>query len=355
MKFANIKNAIGKKAEIHFYGDIVSSTWGKWIEEDRCPQDVQDFFKQLEGYEALDIYINSGGGSVFAGVAIYNMLKRHTGYKTVIIDGIAGSIASVIAMVGDKIKINSGAMLMIHKPMSWIDGNADEMKKVAETLEKIENSMIEIYQTKLKLNVSTEQLKKMLADETWMNGTDASKVFDVEVVGNEAVAHIEITDSFKNYKNIPDSIKNNNISEVVDVKKDEIIAALAKLSDADKLEVLDSAKEKPKTINKTESEYLAEIEAKADKIVQAKLKTQTEESEITALMSKKVIPALDKYVKAGVQAMLNNGKFEEVKAEFAAMEELAMFKSEPSGIEKAEQKAKGEYDTYNNIVKGGKK
>ena len=68
------------RCSLYFYGDIVSATWeSMWFEEDRCPQDIADFLNQLDGYEDIDIYFNSGGGDVFAGLAIYNQLKRYTG------------------------------------------------------------------------------------------------------------------------------------------------------------------------------------------------------------------------------------------------------------------------------------
>ena len=64
------------RCSLYFYGDIVSATWqSMWYEEDKCPQDIANFLNQLEGYEDIDIYINSGGGDVFAGLAIYNQLK----------------------------------------------------------------------------------------------------------------------------------------------------------------------------------------------------------------------------------------------------------------------------------------
>ena len=65
------------RCSLYFYGDIVSATWeSMWYEEDKCPQDIADFLHQLDGYEDIDIYFNSGGGDVFAGLAIYNQLKR---------------------------------------------------------------------------------------------------------------------------------------------------------------------------------------------------------------------------------------------------------------------------------------
>ncbi|EKN40769.1 serine protease, partial [Clostridium botulinum CFSAN001627] len=103
--FMEIKNSSNGNGELYLYGDIVSDQWGKWSDDDTCPQDVANFLKELNSFDSLDIYINSGGGSVFAGIAIYHQLKRHNGFKTVHIDGIAASITSVISCAGDKVII----------------------------------------------------------------------------------------------------------------------------------------------------------------------------------------------------------------------------------------------------------
>ena len=92
------------RCSLYFYGDIVSATWeSMWYEEDRCPQDIADFLNQLDGYEDIDIYFNSGGGDVFAGLAIYNQLKRYDGHKVGYVDGMAASIASVIMFACDEL------------------------------------------------------------------------------------------------------------------------------------------------------------------------------------------------------------------------------------------------------------
>ena len=92
------------RCSLYFYGDIVSATWeSMWYEEDRCPQDIADFLNQLDGYEDIDIYFNSGGGDVFAGLAIYNQLKRYSGHKVGYVDGMAASIASVIMFACDEL------------------------------------------------------------------------------------------------------------------------------------------------------------------------------------------------------------------------------------------------------------
>ena len=111
MEFRNVSN---NAADLYIYGDIVSSTWEAWCDEDTCPQDISDFMNQIEPGAELTVYINSGGGDVFAGIAIHSILSRHTGHKTGIVDGMAASIASVILMACDSIVMSSGAQIMIH-------------------------------------------------------------------------------------------------------------------------------------------------------------------------------------------------------------------------------------------------
>ena len=101
LKGLEIKNMTDVSADLYFYGDIVSDWWGAWQNEDQYPDAIKNFLSQAEGKD-LNVYVNSGGGSVFAGMAIYNMIKRH-GEKNkvkVYVDGLAGSIASVIAFAG---------------------------------------------------------------------------------------------------------------------------------------------------------------------------------------------------------------------------------------------------------------
>ena len=134
MEFRNVSN---NAADLYIYGDIVSSTWEAWCDEDTCPQDISDFMNQIEPGAELTVYINSGGGDVFAGIAIHSILSRHTGHKTGIVDGMAASIASVILMACDSIVMSSGAQIMIHKPLSWAYGNADDFQRlISEMSEK---------------------------------------------------------------------------------------------------------------------------------------------------------------------------------------------------------------------------
>ncbi|MCY7961355.1 Clp protease ClpP [Bacillus spizizenii] len=204
--FLKIKNQTDLAADIYFYGDIVSSEWGKWEDTDTCPEDVRAFLKQVEGVKNLNIYVNSGGGSVFAGLAIYNMLKRNSAHKTVYVDGLAGSIASVIAMAGDKIVIPSNAFLMIHKPWSMSMGNSNDLRKMADDLDLIEEGILNVYSENIKDGVDMEEIKQMVNDETWLNGKEASKYFDIDVAEeNKLVACT--SDYFKNYEKLPKQLR----------------------------------------------------------------------------------------------------------------------------------------------------
>lgn len=226
--FLNIKN-LGEKAELHFYGEIVSDEWEKWSDLDTCPEDVLNYLSKIENSKELDIYINSGGGSVFAGLGIYNILKRHKGRKTVYVDGLAGSIASIIAMVGDEIIVPSNSFLMIHKPLCGIYGNANDMREMADTLDRIEEGLINTYKTKLKDNVDIETIKAMVNAETWLTGEEASKYFNITVTeANKMIAKVD-TNLLNSYKNVPENLKtkDKNIAEDLAIKNKEIEIALA--------------------------------------------------------------------------------------------------------------------------------
>lgn len=198
--------ADGKPAQMSFYGDIVSDSWAAWFDEDKCPQDIADFMAGLAPDEPLDIYFNSGGGDVFAGIAIHNILKRHAGHKRGFVDGLAASIASVILMACDEIIVHIGAQIMIHKPWSRAAGNADDFRALAERLDGAEESIIDIYMTRAKGGVSRDTLADMMRAEKWMSGSEAANTFDVQTLDSEAVA-ASASLYYAKYKNMPEGLK----------------------------------------------------------------------------------------------------------------------------------------------------
>ena len=194
--------------EIYIYGDVTTDSSGLWSYEDVCPSIIVDQIKELKN-KPLNIRINSCGGSVFGGIAIYNTLKSYKGYKTVYIDGCSCSIASVIAMCADKIVMCKNSYLMIHSAwVGGVQGNAEEMRKVAELLDEMDSTILNIYKTKLKDSYPIEDLQQLIKAESWLKAEECVEIFnDIEIDEEAKIEAYAKLDSF-NYKNIPSSILN---------------------------------------------------------------------------------------------------------------------------------------------------
>jgi len=217
-KFWEVKAAANDVGELYIYGDIVSH---KWDDTDVTVKDFAEDLKALGDLKTLNIYLNSLGGSVFQGQAIYSILKRHSAHKNVYIDGIAASIASVIAMAGDTISMPKNAMVMIHNPWTFVMGNSADLRKEADALDKIRESMIVAYMDKIQDKTSEEQLAELLDAETWLSAQDCfdrgfcDEILDVK----EIAASCLDSEMLSNYKNTPDSIK--NLQKGVDCLSDD--------------------------------------------------------------------------------------------------------------------------------------
>ena len=204
-----IRNEAGEAADLFFFGDINSESWGEWQKyypEDRAPKDVQDFLDQLDGVSKINVHINSGGGSVFGGIAIYNILKRHSAEITVYVEGLAASIASVIAMAGDRIIIPENAQMMVHKPSSLAWGNADEMRKEADVLDGCQKVILNTYMQHVKEGITPEQINVLIDAETWKNGREWQEFFDIEV-SEKSNAAACTSGYFCHYRNLPEELE----------------------------------------------------------------------------------------------------------------------------------------------------
>lgn len=190
--FLEVKNKSDEVAELYFYGDIVSDSWQAWTNEDKYPEEVKDFMNEI-GNKELNIYINSGGGSVYAGHTIFNILSRHQGKKTVFIDGIAASIASVIAFVGDEIVMPKNAYLMIHKPWVGMWGNADDLREEADHLDRLTQTITTTYKDNLISEDMGVEIEEFMKGDKYFDAEEAAKYFSkVRLVeANEAVAYME--------------------------------------------------------------------------------------------------------------------------------------------------------------------
>lgn len=187
-KFWQIRNQTDTSVEILIYGPIADEVW--WGDEITPKQFAEDL-KALGPVKEIILRLNSPGGSVFAGQAIHSMLKRHAANVTVYIDGLAASIASVIAMAGDRVIMPAGAMLMIHNPMVGILGyyEAAEMREMADYLDKVRECIIAVYE--MKTGMERDKLVELMDAETWMTAAEAVKYgFADEIEGQQIAASI---------------------------------------------------------------------------------------------------------------------------------------------------------------------
>lgn len=155
--------------EVYIYGEITDF---KCFDEDVTPKDIKKELDKLKSVDSINVYVNSPGGGVFAGVAIYNELKRFNKPITAYVDGVAASIASLIVLAADKVVMPFNSMLMIHNPWACICGNAGELRGLADRLDKLADSvLIETYQRKTGLD--REKIKELLDAETWLSAEEA--------------------------------------------------------------------------------------------------------------------------------------------------------------------------------------
>ena len=205
---------------LNFYGDICGAQWeSKWCEEDKCPQDVADFFAAIPDDKQIDMYFNSGGGDAYAGVAIGNIIRRHKGKTRGFVDGIAASSASVILFSCDEVVVNTGGQIMIHKPMTYAAGNADDFKVAINRLNQCQNSIVDTYMEKAKEGVTREQVNALVNKETWMEATKAQQYFNVTAGTGAKVAACN-SEYYSKYKNTPANLLNTagaDTNEIVNI------------------------------------------------------------------------------------------------------------------------------------------
>lgn len=185
-KLKYFKNVTTNSADFYVYGDIVDDSTDWWTGEKDAfnvdPLDVKDELDQLQGQgiRELNIYINSGGGSVFASSTMVNLFRRFREQNganiNAYVDGLCASASTYLLMMADTVNIYDNSIVMIHKPMTWSFGNADDLKKDIETLDTIENDMmVPLYLAKA--TVSEDEIKDLIAKETWFNGNPDSELF----------------------------------------------------------------------------------------------------------------------------------------------------------------------------------
>jgi len=250
---------INNQVEVDLFDEI--GGWGIYAKE------LKDELSSMIGNptEEVLVNINSPGGSVFEGIEIYNYLKGLPNKVTVKINSLAASIATVIALGADELEISESAFFMIHNPWTMAGGEAEDLRKQADVLDKIKETILSIYEKNS--NLSRERLTALMNEETWLTGAEALEYgFATRLTEGLAVAAKATTDLVKNFKNLP-----NNLEMAEELKVEETteeVTVEANLEDATE-ETLEETQEV--TNEATEEEVEEVIEEKEEGIL-AKVK-----------------------------------------------------------------------------------
>lgn len=172
--------------ELYIYSTVERDSW--WGESETSANHFRDELAKHPNAKEITIYINSLGGSVMEGIAIYNQLRRHPAHKTVRIDGFACSIASVIAMAGDTIIMPKNTVMMIHNAWTIAMGNSAELRKAADDLEIINQASRQAYLDKAGDKLSEEKLTELLDAETYLTAMQCMELGLIDSYGDEGNA-----------------------------------------------------------------------------------------------------------------------------------------------------------------------
>lgn len=157
------KNEAGQTPELLIY-DVI----GDW-----AGLSARELVAELKAIDSptITVRINSPGGSVFDGIAIYNALRHHPAEIEVRIEGLAASIASVIAMAGDRIQMAANALMMIHNPFGWVGGDAEALRKMADMMDKTTEVIAQTYAAHSSLDLN--DIIRLMSEETWFTAQEA--------------------------------------------------------------------------------------------------------------------------------------------------------------------------------------
>ncbi len=199
-----VKNEAGSdKAELYLYGIIRKAYPWEDLEDCISASAVIKELKKLKGKD-IDVHINSNGGDVFESIAICNNLKQHDGEITIIVDALAGSGASIICTAGKVLMFNN-SMQMIHKAWTYTWGNADELRKTADDLDKIDEAADNSY--KKKFVGTDEELADLIAEGSWLTAEEclafglADEIIDAEEEEEEEGTQNNVKETlFNKYK-----------------------------------------------------------------------------------------------------------------------------------------------------------
>lgn len=345
-------------------GSIVDTDADRETFEDVTPVQVNAFLNKLEPNEECVLEITSYGGSVTAGLAICNLLKKASaeGHKTTAhVIGIAASMASAIACACDELKIDANAFLMVHNPWTMTMGNAIDLRKEAEVLDQYRDALLAIYRTKF--NMSDDLIKSMLDAETWIIGVGAPMFeLNAEVIPTAEPLKIAASTKMQKFMNVPKKVKDSimekeqEIKQANDeVKNEEVVEIKADETPAEPVveEPKDEAQDKVDT-SKMEADMIKQTEEIIDELV-PKAEVDKRVSGMQSAMAKQM-DAMKKDYEAKiadfqVQIKAKDEELAKVHADATSLaEKLEAFNKELSDLTSALEEKKNALDALNASV-----
>ena len=220
MKF-DIRNLSDDKAQLYFYSEIVSDEFNAWSIDNQFPASVRDFLKDYKGKE-IEIHVNSGGGSCFAGICIAEIIRQHEGKTVAFIDGLSASIATIISCACDEVHINPSSYWMMHNSWVMAQGNKNDLQETINLLDKMDNTIADAYMKHTKDGITREEIVNMMEQETWLCGAEILDYFNFILEDKKQVAYAKFDTN--NYKNVPQALLNElqNEEEIPQETDEEI-------------------------------------------------------------------------------------------------------------------------------------
>lgn len=333
-------------AKFYLNGDIVDNG-DEWDCPCVSPNMLKEFIDGLTENEDIEIEITSFGGSCTAGNAMVSMLRSASanGHRTIAhVVSIAASMASVVACACDELIIDSNAFMMIHLPYTCVEGNYEQIRKEADTLELFTKSLVSVYRSKF--NLTDEEIIALLQAETWILGDDA-ETYGLKCTINKVDGELKVAASCKyGYKNIPRGLKKmeeKTIEEIVktgdealETLKEEVGIKEEPVEEVEKkVEEVEETIEEPKKEEETEVlEKLAECEKKIEELTKEneELKSKLAEMETPKEEEEKVSKEECEKRVSGMQASMQKQINEHLNQLKAKDEEIRTVRAELSSL-----------------------
>tara|TARA_R100000005_G_C5000769_1_gene207673 strand:- start:2840 stop:3928 length:1089 start_codon:yes stop_codon:yes gene_type:complete len=294
---------------------------------------AKNFIQDLKsaGDKNINLRMNSVGGSVFDGLAIYNVLRAHKGHVNVKIEGLSASIASIIALAGDKIEMAENGFFMIHNPFGKSAGDAEDMRKTADLLDKIKQELVSIYASKTEL--TNEEISNMMDEETWLTSQEAKEMGFIDVITDPI--KVAASFNFSKFTNVNESEVRNKLELISNIKKTKMTDELKNWFNGVKEEIINAVK--GKDVDESPVNEVSVVLSDNDEVVNKLTDLSNEKEELSNIVSEK---------ESKISELEN--KMSELEAELAKLNatETKLEAENDPAINKADVKAVNEWEVF---------